>query len=276
MIQIASFDIGKKNFAQYVEQFSTKKINKLDKIYHQLPKTKQRRVKGAMNPDILKIIDKVCMSGECLNLGVFDLTKDEEEGFLGVQTRRNLIAHMEAHTHIWDECDIFIIEQQYFNPYRGAKRKGQNPGGANMDAIKLAEATFIWLLTNYPFKHITYFSSSYKTQILGATEHMTKTQRKRWATDKFGEISRKKKDVYVSELYNLEELVKRKRMNSEEKIQGFIDTFTNAIKKAGLRRRKDCKFLAEKLVRERQKLDDVSDAALQCQAFKFRTMVACF
>ncbi len=276
MIQIASFDIGKKNFAQYVERFPAKLMFKLEKKYKSLPKAKQRRVKGVMNPDIQKILTKVMHSGECLDVGVYDLTEGEYEGYLGVRTRQNLIAHLEERTEIWDKCDIFIIEQQYFNPYRGRTRKGQSPGGANMDAIKLAEVAFTWFLVHYPFAEITYFSSSFKTQILGAPGGMNKTQRKNWATAKFGELSRTKKDIYVYELYELAALVKRKRMSSEEKIQGFVDTYISAIKKAGLPLRDDVMHMAQKIVRYRQKLDDVADSCLQCQAFKFRRMVGCF
>ena len=115
-ITIASFDIGKKNFAQYVERYPIRELEKLNERYLGLPKYKQRRVKGPMNDDIHAIQSRLFKKGECLNIGVFDLTEGEEEGHLGIQTRRNLIAHLEDHSSVWQDVDVFVIEQQYYNP----------------------------------------------------------------------------------------------------------------------------------------------------------------
>jgi hypothetical protein len=71
------------------------------------------------------------------------------------------------------------------------------------------------------------------------------------------------------DLFNLEDLVYRKKLSNENKIQSFLKTYDSSNSEDG-------KVLAEKVVRKRQKLDDISDACLQLQAFKFKTMIACF
>ena len=57
-------------------------------------------------------------------------------------------------------------------------------------------------------------------------------------------------------------------MTSEAKIRSFTQPFDQYPE--SIRR------LVEQTVRHRQKFDDFSDACCQAQAFKFRTMIACF
>ena len=65
MVRIASFDIGRCNFAQYIEDISDDDIiSSLKERYSALPKKEQRRVKGAMNENISDILNKVALSGK--------------------------------------------------------------------------------------------------------------------------------------------------------------------------------------------------------------------
>ncbi len=265
VVRIASFDIAKINFAHYVEDTPIKLLEKLEKRYKALPKKQQRRVKGHLNPDISEILNDIYRGGKRVQMGVYDIRQDKESNKLDTATRRNLISHLRKFERLWDTCDFFVIEQQYFSTFpRGRRRKG---GGANVDAIKIGEAVFIWFLDNYLFKEVLYFGSQFKTQILGAPSLKDK-ERKRWATAKNLEIHQLREDQDVIELYDLEARVYRKRMTSETKILSYTKDFDH--------KSVDIKRLANQIVRERQKFDDFSDACLQTQAFKFRTMVGCF
>ena len=265
-IYLASFDIGKKNFAQYVEECNVGRLYDLRDRYRALPKVKQRRVKGKMNDDIADILKEVCLGGTRIQTGVYDLRDDKESNELDMNVRKNLIKHLEKYRFLWDKCDGFIIEQQFFAKFnqgggRGAKTE------ANIDAIKIAEGTLIWFLSNYPDKEVMYFSSTFKTQMLGAPQ-MKETGRKKWAIEKAKEIYNERKDENAIALYDLSLTVKGKRMNSEEKIQGYLDRFTG--------QGEDIRELGEKVIRYKQKLCDTSDSLLQLQAFKFRTFVGEF
>ncbi len=266
-LTLASFDIGKKNFAQYAERFSVNKMLELEKKYKALPKKFQRRVKGSMNSDIDNILKEIYLDGQRIQIGVYDLREDKTSTKLDMATRRNLCKHLYKFKWVWDQCDIFVIEQQYFRTFGTGKRnKGTE---ANVDAIKLAEATIMWLLDNYPSREILYFGSQYKTQILGAPWGQKKDERKKWAVNKAREIFEMRKDKDIIDLYNLKDSIFNKRLNKEEKINGFLKPFET--------RDDDIKYFAERIVRDRQKLDDApGDVTIQAQAFKFRNMVACF
>jgi len=265
-IILASFDIGKKNFAQYVEECDVKSLYSLRDRYQALPKTKQRRVKGKMNDDIAKILEEVCLKGKRIQTGVYDLRDDKESNELDMGTRKNIARHLETYIPLWNRCEGFIIEQQFFAKFnqtggRGAKTQ------ANIDAIKIAEGIIFWFLGTYPTKEVMYFSSTFKTQMLGAPP-LKERERKFWAIDKAKEIYTKRKDKDAVALYDLSTIVKGKRMNSEEKIQGYLDRFPGEGE--------DIRETGEKVIRYKQKLCDISDAMLQLQAFKYRTFIGEF
>ncbi len=234
MIRIVSFDIGKKNFAFYAEDCSSELMLKLSKYYSSLPKKQQRKVKGPMNEKIEGILQKIYKDGKRVEggMGVFDIRENKESNDLDMQTRINMHVLLESYEWLWDTCDVILIEQQYFNISGGRRSQGS---GANVDAIKLAECCANWFLIKYGlFKDISYFGAMFKTQILGAQDKMTKTQRKKWAISKGKEIFESRGD--------------------NEGIE-FLDTRINS---AG----------------RRQKQDDVYDCVLMNQAYKFRKFIS--
>lgn len=267
-IRISSFDIGKKNFAQYTEDADVMSLKLLQTKYEELPKKFQRRVKGEMSEEILDILDGVYMSSKRVQTGVYDLRSDKTSTTLDVQTRKNIICHLEKYRKLWETTDVFIIEQQYFKTWSGRSKKNRGTE-ANVDAIKIGECVMTWFLSEFPFAEVEYFGSQNKTQILGAPWSMTKTQRKKWAETKARDIYEYRQDYGMMELFKLQDRIFRKRLNTEEKIQEFLKTVPDGVPE-------DCLCLAEKLVRERQKLDDVGDACVQCQAYKYRRFIACF
>lgn len=265
-LRIASFDIGKRNFAQYIEEFESDLVEELEVEYKNLPKKDRRRVKGPMNNEIRSILSRLAIGATRIQTGVYNLTSNDNN-LLDVQTRKNIIDHLLSFQDLWETCDIFIIEQQYFKTWSGGRRGGGTE--ANVDAIKIGELVLTWLLLFYPEKIIQSFGSQNKTLMLGAPSRLGKDQRKKWAVEKTRELYRLRNDDAMIEMFKLCDSVYRKHVNTEEKIQNFMTRYPQSFDK-------DCQFLAERVVRHKQKLDDISDACLQCQAFKFKTMVACF
>lgn len=264
MLKIASFDIGKKNFAEYVDQIELQTLKTLRIRYSNLSKQNKRRVKGKMNSEVECIINKIYENSKRLHIGVFDLRKDKTSNKLDIQTRKNILCHLEKYENIWSQCDIIVIEQQYFRTFATGKRnKGTE---ANVDALKIGELVLGWFLGNYPFKEICYFGSQFKTQMLGAPS-LQKKQRKEWAVKKAHKIFELQKDNEMLELYSLINTVKGRRMN-EKNMNKFIQPFLECSK--------DIQLLARKIIGERQKMDDVADACLQSMAYKYRKFVAEF
>lgn len=197
-LRIASFDIGKKNFAFFVDDVNYKKVKSLREKYRTLPKKNQRRVKGPMNRDVEKMLNSLFKSSTRVEMGVFDITGGETE--LNVKVRLNLFELLEKYADLWMSCHVILIEQQYFNIANGRKSK---PTGANVDAIKIAECCISWFLFNYStFKDIRYFGSMYKTHVLGAPEKLTKPQRKKWSIQKAKEILELRGDTEAISLMN--------------------------------------------------------------------------
>jgi len=266
-MRIASFDIGRCNFAQYIEDvIDYNDLLLLKERYDCLPKKDQRRVKGEMNDDIKDILEQTALSGKRVSTGVYNFTCKENSD-LDINTRLKFLEHLRSFDYLWKTCDVFVIEQQFFNAggFGKARRSGT---GANVDAIKLAESTYMWFLDKYPNVKITYFGSQFKTQIFGAPWQMSKPERKKWATDKSKEIYTLRDDKEICTLFELAEAVKRKRITTDERVDEFKASFPVE--------NDDAKHLSDVIIRNKQKLDDIADAMIQCQAYKFRNIVACF
>lgn len=263
--RIASFDIGDVNFGTYVERCSTEKIQELYDRYHSLPKMYQRKVKGAMNPHIKKIIEDVYLCGTREFTEVANIRGDQPSSQLTMQTRRNLIDYLEERRRYWDGCDVVVIEQQYLSfAGKGLKKKVE----ANFKAIKLSEDVAMWFLINYPDAEVMLFGSVNKTHLLGAPPSIkTKPQRKKWCEEIAREIYFQREDKGMMELYGIIDQEFRKRRS---------DAKTKSILEGMKCEEEDILCLTKQYLIDRQKLDDVSDACMQCQAFKMRHLVGDF
>lgn len=265
-LRIASFDVAKLNFGQWVDEIPVSKLEKLGERYHKLPSRFQRRTRGKMNSNIAKILSDLACAGKRIHLGVYDFRGDktEKDCKFTHEMRKTLLSHLRSFSDLWKTCEIFVIEQQYFNTFS----KGKKKPGANMDTIRVAEAVYIWLLENYPYKEICYQESTLKTQALGAPWGLNDNQRKKWATEQAGEYHKLRGDQDMIDIHDLKARIYRKRLNSEEKIQFFLKDFHS--------KPREIRNLAERIVRERQKMDDFSDAFIQLLAYLYKTFVARF
>jgi hypothetical protein len=102
---IASFDIGVKNFAQYVETTDLQKLDELSKKYHAtIPAALRKRVKTILTPEISDILEEMFLIGERKEMGVYDLTRDVSPGetddggdqAYDMESRRNIVKHLES------------------------------------------------------------------------------------------------------------------------------------------------------------------------------------
>lgn len=262
---IASFDIGKKNFAHYVEELSDFEIETLKNEYKSFanPKLKRIDVQHERYPSFLENVYK---TGKRIQTGVYDLRNENKENVLDVETRLNIINHIRRFDHVWKQCEVFIIEKQYIKAFSGRRRKNTQGGSQiNVMAIKIAELVLSVLIANYPTATFEYeFGSNNKTQLLNAPRGLGDKERKKFDVDEAEKLYRLRNDVSMIELFRLKSAVSRKTFKTEAKIEAFICSFVPSSKQ-----NPEIRELALKVV-DKQKFDDFCDSCMQLQAYKIK------
>lgn len=177
---IASFDIGKRNFAFCIEEVDVEKLKKLGNI----PKTKRFNPDNSCTEEYQKLISSVYTTGDVIMSKNIDLTTDTEKSkYLDKQIFINMYNELDKYP--FEICDIIIIEQQMsFGKM------------TNTMALKLGQHCYSYFI--YKFrkeKEIIEFPAFYKTQILGAPKKLDKPNRKKWSVDKAISILSERGDV---------------------------------------------------------------------------------
>jgi len=145
---IASFDIGKKNFAFVVEEIQ--------------------------NQRLLKNSKSITECGKIVLFRNLDLTKDTNKKlYLDPKIFHNMYIELEKYTSYWEKCDTILIEKQM--SFRGKR---------NPMALKLGQHCYSYFVFKYgTTKEIIEFPAYHKTQELGAPKKQTCAQRKKWAVE---------------------------------------------------------------------------------------------
>lgn len=167
---IASFDIGKKNFAFVIERYNLDKIKEIEPMDF-----KQSFLKNGLAKDnALKKMDCVYKIGEIVLVKKFDLTENCTKKYLDPQLFINMTHVLNEHLFYWEACDVILIEQQM--------SFGRNR--YNTMALKLGQHCYSYFSIRYmQTKTILEFPAYHKTKVLGALRKLKKPQRKKWAVD---------------------------------------------------------------------------------------------
>ncbi len=205
-IWIASFDIGKKNFAFCVEEVDAEEL----KTLHNVQKSLRYNRDGTTTPHFRKVLKKVCLNGNIKLLKNTDLTNGcNKTKYLDPKLFVNMTNLLDEYKEYWNKCEVFVIEQQM----SFGRRK------YNTMALKLGQHCFSYFIIMYStFKTTIEFPAYHKTQVLGARRKMSKKERKEWAVDKAIDIlsdredntsleqltSKKKKDDYSDTIVQLQ------------------------------------------------------------------------
>jgi hypothetical protein len=181
-IWLASFDIGKKNFAFCVEELRLDDLKSIQNI----PRCQRYNKDGSCTIEFNRILKSVYSTGKIILLENIDLTYDCNKNVsLDPQLYINMYTVLDKYKHYWDKCVSFVVEQQMGF---GKKR--------NYMALKLGQHCLSYFIFNYSsFKHTIEFPSYHKTKIFGASKNLTKYQRKKWAVDKAIEILNDRNDI---------------------------------------------------------------------------------
>ncbi len=263
-VLIANFDIGKANFSHWIEEVKLTDVDSLVDNYNTLKKSK-KGIANLQSEEYKAFLKKVYALGRRIHTGVYDIRNSEKQDVYDMETRRNLITHMESLNELWERCDVFSIEQQFLRINRGRRGKMAAGVSANMDAIKISEALMLWLLDKHPNKMHGFFPSSYKTLMLGAPPKLKDKERKVWCTKEMKVIAECREDASILELFSLRAAVKGKRLGTDKRRDEFVSTHVQSDDV-------DIVELANKLVRK-QKFDDVGDACCMSQAYKIRHLI---
>jgi hypothetical protein len=168
-MRIASFDIGKKNFAFCVEEFKEGIEPTL------IPPKHRYNPDGTCTGDFQEYLDLFCREGRIILLRVEDLTIGTDcKTQLNSKVLFNMILVLDRFRNVWDTCDVFVIEQQMSFGKR-----------VNTMALKIGQHCYSYFLLQYGlFKSVVEFPAYHKTKVLGAPKKLTKPKRKSWAVDK--------------------------------------------------------------------------------------------
>jgi hypothetical protein len=192
---IGSFDIGKKNFAFYVEEFDEKKLELIENI----DKNSRYNEDGTPTSKFENILKEVYLNGNVILFKNVDLTVNcKKTKYLDPNIFHNLTYILDEYKKIWNVCEYIIIEQQMSF---GKK--------INTMALKIGQHCYSYFLFNYgKFKTVIEFPAYFKTQTLGACKILKvqkngkktykaidKPARKKWSIDKALNIISDRNDV---------------------------------------------------------------------------------
>jgi hypothetical protein len=181
-INIASFDIGKVNFAFYVEQVNVKELEKIKNI----EKTKRYNVDGTTKNEFENILENVYRNGKKILLKKFDLTEGTDKSkYFDTDICYNLFDLLDEYKEYWDEVKYVIVEKQMAF---GKK--------INTMALKLGQSCQSYFMMNYGRDvRVIEFPAYHKTLVLGAPQTLTKTKTGKEKYKTLGDRERKKWSV---------------------------------------------------------------------------------
>lgn len=175
-MRVASFDIGKLNFAFYIEDFDEESLKKMSPV-------------NKKSQEFILLLDKIYKNGELILHKNLNLTYGAKKGrILDPVIYHNMVTELDKYKEIFDKCDVVLIEQQ------------MNFGKVkNNMAIKLAQHCYSYFIMRYPIiklgnilfngsKEIIDYPAYHKTQVLNAPKGMIKSERKKWAVERVQEI----------------------------------------------------------------------------------------
>ena len=179
-IWIASFDIGKKNFAFYIEEMNISKLNTIKEI----SKEQRYNIDGTCKENFSKLLEEdIYKNGKKILLQNVDLTEGtDKDKYFDSDICYNLFDVMSEYEEYWEKVSYVIVEQQC--SFRGK---------INTMALKLCQSTQSYFMMNFGRQlKVIEFPSYYKTQVLGAPQSETKTKTGKIKYKTLGDRERKK------------------------------------------------------------------------------------
>lgn len=192
---VASFDIGKKNFSFYIEEFDCLSLSNVENIC----KNQRYNANGTVTSEMNEVLNKVCKNGRTILFKNSDLTEGCKKGkYIDNELYHNMTDLLDEYKEYWNICSYFVVEMQMSF---GKKH--------NTMALKLGQHCQAYFYIMYGrFKTVVEFPAYHKTQVLGAQKiekrtkngkvtykAIDKPQRKKWSIEKAKEIFELREEV---------------------------------------------------------------------------------
>ena len=202
IIHIASFDIGKLNFAFYIEEIDLSKFENIKNI----SSLKRYNINGTPTEEFRNILDNVYKNGKNILLRNYDLTEKDvdKDKYFDFNLCYNMVDVLDEYEEYWENVDIIIVERQM-----SFRKK------INTMALKLGQHCESYFINKYGRDiKVIEFEAYHKTQILGAEKILTTSRksyknmsdyaRKKWAIEEaFSVLSLRDDYETMSEIGNI-------------------------------------------------------------------------
>ena len=187
---IASFDVGIKNFAFWVDKYTA-----ADVVYITERKGRQNltyAADGTPSEETQALLETIYTSGKCVTFENNALT-EEKKANVDRSTLCALTELLDSHANVFDKCDYFVVEKQMaFGKFRNPK------------AVHISHHVMSYFFIRYGrLANVVEFPAYHKTQVLGAKKNkvskkgsargfrykaVDKPTRKKWAVDRAQDI----------------------------------------------------------------------------------------
>ena len=256
-----SFDIGNKSFAESIVSIDCEQIDVLKSMYAQIPVGHKYSITkyDHQSKECDSVFDTLYKSIKIEHLAVHNFspiveTNAPEKSKYIDFSRDALLMHLNEYKDLFCKCDEIIIEKQM------SAFKTQH---INFDAIKISETVHTWAtmqrLNGTTKALVRYIPSKYKTDYNAAPHNMTYAQRKKWSVSLLHGIAKLQNDTDLLTIFDIKAKIKGKRKLKEEFVHDLIKPL-----------QADCmKQLANRVIYDKQKLDDTADAVCQVPAYIF-------
>ena len=206
METLASFDIGSRNFAFYIETTDTAALKALSGT---IPDKKDRyHDDGTVTDAFGEVLQCVCSNGKTVlhvnhDLGGYD--------YPGVFHRMN--AFLDSYAEFWDTCTHFVVEKQMdFGKFRNPK------------ASRLGHHCQSYFMLKYPSAVV--WSSYHKTQVLGCAKRPGKPTKTEKQDGKRSTSPPERNGAKATEILEARRGGCNERHNTKAKKDDLADTLT--------------------------------------------------
>ena len=181
-MQIACFDIGKCNFAFYIEEFDIQELLKLEKI----PEKNRYNLNGTPTEIFKETLEKIYINGKKILTRNINLTEGtDKHKYFDFELCYNMVDVLNEYVEYWDNIDYIIVERQMSF---GKK--------INTMALKLGQHCESYFINKYGRdKKVIEFEAYHKTQVLGSEKDKKITKTGKISYKNIGDKERKKWSV---------------------------------------------------------------------------------
>lgn len=178
-IRLAFFDIGKCNFAFYIEEIDLQDLLDIDPI----PKTEMYNCDGTPTLKFANVLNKIYKNGKSILMRNINITPGTDKSkYFDIELCYNMVDVLNEYQDYWCDVDYVVVERQM-----SFGRK------INTMALKLGQHCQSYFINNYGRDiKVVEFEAYHKTVVLGAEKDRKSTKTGKVTYKPIGDKERKK------------------------------------------------------------------------------------